>query len=92
VLGMIDGEPKIPENQIFVNRGNWLRASKGGLLQIYAHPLERVVKGQRLAMITDLFGRERETLLAPTDGWIVGVRTLGTAATGHYVTNVAHKV
>lgn len=91
-LNMIDGKPEIPENQIFVNRGYWVRAPIGGLLYIHVEPLQSVQKGDELATITDLFGRIREVLIAPVDGWIVGTRTLGTVATGQYITNVARLV
>lgn len=88
-LGMIDGEPDIPSRQIHVAKGNWLRAPIGGMLFTHVNPLDSVQEGQKLATITDLFGRTREILTSPAGGWVVGTRTFGTVASGQYVMNVA---
>jgi hypothetical protein len=41
-----------------------------------------------VAVVTDLFGRERECLAAPVDGLIIGIRTSGTTNSGEYAGNV----
>ena len=41
-----------------------------------------------MAIVTDLFGRERECLAAPADGLIIGIRTSGTTNSGEYAGNV----
>lgn len=87
-LNMIEDKPTLPDKQIFVNSAQWIRAPVGGFLHTHVGPLDRVTKGQKLATITDLFGRTREVLDAPYDGWIVGARTFGNVATGQYITTV----
>ena len=63
-LGMVDGTVVIPEKQVFVSKGNWLRPSVGGVWA-RVKPLQQVKKGEPVAIVTDLFGRERECLAAP---------------------------
>lgn len=91
-LGMIDGQPDVPESSVIVNTGKWVRAPIGGFLYMHVEPLQEVSAGQTIATITDLFGREREVLTAPSDGWTVGTRTFGVVATGQYITNVARYI
>lgn len=87
-LDMIDGEIVIPEPQVFISRGNWLRPSRGGTFWPKVRPLQRLKKGDLFGVVTDLFGRDRERLLAPADGIVVGVRTHGTVHSGEYCGNV----
>lgn len=88
-LGMVDGKLERPDDQVFINKAKWLRPSKGGSFWPNVEPLQRVSQGDLFATVTDLFGREKERLLAPTDGIVVGIRTHGTAHTGEYCGNVA---
>jgi predicted deacylase len=85
---MVDGTVTLPEEQFCINKGNWLRPSVGGVFWPAVKPLQRVVEGQLLATVTDLFGHEKERLLAPKDGIMVGIRTAGTTASGEYAGNV----
>lgn len=87
-LEMIPGEVVIPEPQVRVVKGHWLRPQTGGCLWVKATPLERVKQGQVIHVITDLLGRERERLLAPVDGIVTGIRTLGMVNTGDYCGNI----
>ncbi len=91
-LEMLPGDPELPPQRVFVNRATWIRAPIGGYLFTHVNPLDRVEEGHPLATITDLFGRPRQVLTAPTAGWIVGVRTFGTVATGQYITNVSRYI
>lgn len=87
-LHMIDGEVVRPDKQVFVSKGNWLRTSAGGVFWAKVKPLQRVKKGETVAVVTDLFGREKERVLSPADGLIIGIRTAGTTASGEYAGNV----
>jgi len=87
-LGMVDGQPELPEEQILVRKGHWLRASRGGLLWQYCRRLRQVSAGELLAETKDLYGHVIEEFRAPVDGICVGFRTLGTVQTGMYVANV----
>lgn len=87
-LRMIPGEVVRPEPQVRVIRGNWLRPKTGGVLWTKVGPLDRVRQGQVTHVITDLLGNERERLVAPVDGIVVGIRTLGMVNSGEYCGNV----
>lgn len=87
-LGIVPGEPELRPNPFFVTKGNWLRASRGGVLYKTVDVLEKVEKGQTVAVIRDFFGREVERLVSPCDGVVIGQRTLGQVSTGQYVCNV----
>jgi hypothetical protein len=87
-LKMVDGNVTIPEEQIFVSKGNWLRPSVGGVFWPNVKPLQRVKAGELFATVTDLFGQVKERLLAPADGVIIGIRTAATTASGEYAGNV----
>lgn len=87
-LQMVDAQVRTPQEQIHISKGNWLRPSVGGVFWPQVKPLERVAEGQTVAVITDLFGREKERLRAPRDGVVVGIRTTGTTASGEYAGNI----
>lgn len=87
-LGIIDGEPVPAKRQLTVRKGHWLRPSTGGAIWRQVDPLEPVMKGQPIHIVTDLLGRVKETLVAPADGVVVGIRTLGTVNSGEYCGNI----
>lgn len=87
-LEMIEGKVEIPQPQIFMTNGHWMRPEAGGAFWAHVEPLQRVKRGDPFGTITDLFGRERERLVAPVDGVIIGIRTHGTVHSGEYCGNV----
>ena len=87
-LGMIEGQVTVPEPAVFINKGNWMRPAAGGVFWPEVQPAQRVRKGDLFAVVTDLFGREKERLLCPADGIVVGVRVSGTTHSGEYCGNV----
>jgi predicted deacylase len=87
-LGMLAGQPQINGSPQRVKRGHWLRPETGGALWCKAKPLDRVRKGETVMIVTDLLGRERERLLSPVDGVVVGIRMLGTVNSGEYCGNI----
>jgi len=87
-LGMLEGAVLIPGPQHRVRKGHRLRSETGGVLWCKAKPLDRVKKGDVIQIITDLFGRERERLVAPVDGIIVAIRTSGMVNSGEYCSNI----
>lgn len=87
-LGMLEGDVTIPEPQVFINKGNWLRPAVGGVFWPEVQPAQRVKEGDTFGVVTDLFGRARERLICPADGVVVGVRVSGTTHSGEYCGNV----
>jgi uncharacterized protein len=75
-LGMIDGEPQPPEYQVIVKNSSWVRADKGGLLDVYVRPGDLVYEGDEIAVITNPFGREKGAIKSPFTGLVIGRVTL----------------
>ena len=87
-LGMLLGKVEPNPEQKHISQAQWIRAPVGGLLHTRVKPFDKVQKGQEIAAVADLFGQTRAELTAPIDGWVIGIRTLGTVATGQYVANI----
>ena len=87
-MGIVKGEVEEASDIIYVKQGNWLRPTHGGVLNMFVDAAQEVSKGETLAIITDLFGREVERLVSPVDGVVIGCRTLAFVATGQYTINV----
>jgi len=87
-LGMIDGVPVPPRNQITVKKTKWVRAERGGFLQFHVAPGEIVTKGQPLASNTSLLGRERNVLTSPFDGVVLGMTTLPAVSPGEPICHI----
>ena len=87
-LRMIDGEPSIPRQQTILDASKWLRAERGGFLQFHVKPGELVEKEQPIATNTSLLGVERNSLVAPFDGVVIGMTTLPSVAPGEPVVHL----
>jgi uncharacterized protein len=77
-LGMITIKRlgRIPAPPAQATRTHWLRASRGGVCRLKAVSGDAVQKGDVLAKISDIFGDDEETVIAPSDGIIIGHATL----------------
>jgi len=91
-MNILEGGPeKFTGKQKYIKEGNWLRPKHGGPLLMLVEVAEEVSKGQPIAIITDLYGKEVEKLVSPVDGIVIGCRTLGMVATGQYTCNVGSR-
>lgn len=88
-MGVLPGEPDVPKPAKYVAHGNWLRAKEGGMFRRAVQLLQEVSKGELIGTITDLHGDRIEEIIAPTDGIVIGIRTLAIVNSGEYVGNVA---
>lgn len=75
-LGMLDFDVQPPPYQVIVKRSSWVRADRGGLLDVYVRPGDVVHEGDEIAVITNPFGREKDSLKAPFNGLVIGRVTL----------------
>jgi len=57
-LGMLKGRPAQPIFQVIVKKTEWVRANKGGILEMIAEPRGLVFEGDELCTITNPFGKE----------------------------------
>ena len=71
-LGMLDRGLRLLEPKPAFYHIEWIRSNTSGILINEAKLGERVSKGQKLAVIIDPVKNEREDVLAPLDGTIVG--------------------
>jgi predicted deacylase len=69
-LGMVQGQPDLPENPLFIADRARIYSEHDGIW--YADPLvntgDYVTQGTKLGVITDYLGRELETITAPVSG------------------------
>lgn len=71
-LKMINME--IPNNPtVFLEKSTWVRARTSGLFHTSKTNGAHIVKGEIIGMICDPYGEHQEKLIAPTDGYIVGI-------------------
>ncbi|MBS7647027.1 MAG: succinylglutamate desuccinylase/aspartoacylase family protein [Candidatus Bathyarchaeia archaeon] len=80
--GMIPGKAEFhPKAKIFDGRV-WVRPNKGGFFEAKVNLGQDVSKGDILGIITDIFGRKKEELIAPKDGIVQLVRTYPVIGSG----------
>lgn len=75
-LRMAEFERTSPDFQIVVDDHRWIRAVKGGILQVNVKPGDIVEKGADIAVNTKPFGTEVSRVRAPHTGLVVGCTTL----------------
>lgn len=74
-LGMIPTPIKEPRLQVIVRKTGWVRAERGGILDLYTAPGEVVYEKEVLAVIENPFGREVSSVVAPFTGLLLGTTT-----------------
>jgi predicted deacylase len=74
-MGMLDVELPRPSTTRVIRRTQWLRARRGGLVEIESGLGDRVVVGQVVARISDAFGVRPTQVKTATAGWVIA-RTL----------------
>lgn len=84
-LGMLEGDPHLPDYQVTIEKAKWVRAERGGFLQFHVQPGEMVEQDQPLATNTNLLGHERSVLTAPFDAVVIGMTTLPAVSPGESV-------
>ena len=67
----------------------WVRAERGGFLRFHARPGEIVAAGQALATNNSIFGHERNTLVSPVHGIVLGMTTMPAVKPGEPVYHIA---
>lgn len=75
-LGMLDERPLATDFQVSVRQADWIRASKGGIVELKVHPGDLIRKGELLYVNSNPFGREVNRSLAPYTGLVVSTSTI----------------
>lgn len=79
-----------PPYQVIVRSSEWLRAEKGGILDLAVKPGDLIYKGDIIGSILNPFGKTVTEMRAPMTGIVIGVTTAPLAIPGTGVVHVAH--
>lgn len=89
-LGMITNPPPAPQHSVVEsNETHWIRADRGGILDLHVAPGELVDVDQTLWTVTGPFGRERSLKPSPYEGVVIGMTTLPLVNPGDAVVHIA---
>jgi uncharacterized protein len=89
-LGMIDAAPPPAHPAPMVLRASrWLRAERGGLLELHVQAGDRVETGQPLWTTVSPLGEERNTVGAQEPGYVIGATTLPLVSPGQALLHIA---
>lgn len=89
VLGMLHHPPAPVAPVIESDETHWVRAERGGILDLHVGPGEAVAPGQPLWTVTGPFGYERSQQTSPYAGVVIGMTTLPLVNPGDAVVHVA---
>lgn len=87
-LEMVEGEPEFPKKQTLIRRAKWVRAQRGGLIQLHVAPGDVVAKGDPIATNCDLLNNQQNTVFAPFGGVVIGCSTLPAVRPGEPIVNI----
>jgi uncharacterized protein len=89
-LGMIDDAPEpAHEAPMVLYASRWLRAERGGLMQLHCSPGDLVRAGDPLWSTVSPLGAERASVEAEEDAYIIGATTLPLVQPGQALLHVA---
>ncbi|MEX2487263.1 MAG: succinylglutamate desuccinylase/aspartoacylase family protein [Nitriliruptoraceae bacterium] len=89
-LDVIDeAPPPAHEHPMVLHESRWLRAERGGILEVHVGIGDEVHVGQPLWSTTSPLGAERLTIDADEDGHVIGATTLPLVQPGHAVLHIA---
>jgi predicted deacylase len=74
-LGMIDARLPVASPTTLVRSTRWIRARRGGLVEIKPRLGDKVDEGEEVARISDAFGVRPTRVKSPSSGWVIA-RTL----------------
>jgi uncharacterized protein len=89
-LGMIDDAPEpAHEAPMVLQASRWLRAERGGLMELHCAPGDLVEVGQPLWSTVSPLGAERASVEADEPGYIIGATTLPLVQPGQALLHLA---
>jgi uncharacterized protein len=88
-LDMLADPPATDVASLVMPESRWMRAERGGILDLQVGPGDEVTVGQPLWTTTDPFGQELSTVESPLDGIVIGGTTLPLVAPGDAVLHLA---
>jgi predicted deacylase len=88
-LGVIEWTPREPPFQVIVKVSEWIRAERGGILDIRVRPGDLIYEGNEIAVVSTPFGREVTTLRSPLTGLVIGITTIPLVQPGDAICHIA---
>jgi hypothetical protein len=88
-LRMIEEQRREPRFQVIIKVSEWVRAARGGILEILVRPGEIVHAGEEVGVITNPFGREVSSVRSHLTGLVVGTTTVPMASPGDAICHIA---
>ena len=70
-MGMIDARLPRPPRTTLIRRTRWVRARRGGIVEVNVKLNERVMIGDTVALISDAFGVRPTQVRATEQGWVI---------------------
>jgi len=71
-LDMLTEAPTAAELPVELDHASWIRASVAGLFLWSKNSGKRIIKGEPIGTIGDLFGMKKKVVEASRDGYIIG--------------------
>ncbi|KAA5539725.1 succinylglutamate desuccinylase/aspartoacylase family protein [Roseiconus nitratireducens] len=87
-LNMMEGDLEKPEQQVKIRTTKWIRAERGGFLDMHVSPGSIVASGQPLATNSTLVYEDHSVLRSPFAGIVIGMTTLPAAQPGEPVVHL----
>lgn len=87
-LDMVDEVPPPAPAPLVMHESTWVRADRGGILELHVGPGDEVTEGQPLWTTTSPLGAERATVESPVDGVVIGGTTIPLVGPGDAVLHV----
>jgi uncharacterized protein len=88
-LGLMEWTPREPAFQVIVKVSEWIRAERGGILDIRVRPGDLIYEGNDIAVVSTPFGREVTTLKSPLTGLVIGITTIPLVQPGDAICHIA---
>jgi len=88
-LGMISHKGKEPRFQVIVKVAEWIRAERGGILDIRVRPGDLLYEGSDVGTVSTPFGREVTSLKSPLTGLVIGITTIPLVQPGDAICHIA---
>lgn len=87
-LGMISDAPPAQDPPLVMHESRWVRAERGGIVDLHVGMGEKVTEGQALWTTTSPLGAERATMASPYNGVVIGGTTLPLVSPGEAILHI----
>jgi len=72
LMGMVSGKTKVFAQPVICSKSYWLYTDAGGLLEVIPRVMQKIRKGDKIAILRDPFGNILEEYFSPEEGFVIG--------------------